>query len=69
MPEYAFDLRLFAAVRVTAATEDEARRLLRDHLTTASCNFGAWPDGTPITGEASLDDGEPDLYEVDGEAV
>jgi hypothetical protein len=67
--EYAFDVRLFAAIRVRAKTEAEARALLAEHMTAADCNGGAWPDGSPITFEASVDDDHPDLIEIDGEAA
>jgi hypothetical protein len=66
--EYAFDIKLLAAVRVKATSEREARRMLNDYLQAADCNFGAWPDGSPILAEASID-GEADLYEVNGEAI
>lgn len=66
--EYAFDVKMLAAIRVKAATETEARAMLREHLDCADTNFGAWPNGDPITAEASMD-GEADLYEIDGEAV
>jgi hypothetical protein len=63
--EYAFDVKLLAAIRVKAANETEARELLSQHLNCADTNLGAWPDGSPILAEASID-GEADLYEVDG---
>ena len=64
--EYAFDIKLLASVRVRATTEREARELLARHLACADCNAGAWPGGSPIVFEASID-GDADLYEVDGE--
>jgi hypothetical protein len=64
--EYLFDLKLFASIRVKAATPEEARKLLLEHLECANINAGAWPNGDPITGEVSPD-GEVDLIEVDGE--
>ena len=64
--EYAFDVKLFAAIRVRAESEAEARAMIRDHIDGADANLGAWPDGTPILCEVSAD-GEADLYEVDGE--
>ena len=66
--EYAFDVKLFATIRVKADSEEQARAMLREHLDTADANFGAWPDGTPILAEASME-GTADLIEVDGEAV
>lgn len=66
--EYAFDLELRAAIRVKATSEEEARELLRENLECADSNFGAWPNGDPITGEASLWN-ILGLYEVDGKNV
>jgi hypothetical protein len=65
--EYAFDVKLFAAIRVKAHSAAEARATLRDNLDCADCNGGAWPDGSPILFEATVDDDEPYLYEIDGE--
>ncbi len=67
--EYAFDVKLFATIRVKATSEAEARTLLRKHVDAADTNFGAWPNGDPIIGEASLDDNHPELIEINGEAV
>ncbi len=77
MPAYLFDIKLYAAIRVTAPTEDDARAMLDQHLDAADCNAGTWPDGTPITFEASADrensydlieDDEPDdSITIDGE--
>ena len=67
MKEYAFDVKLFAAIRVKAESKKEAIALLRQHVDAASCNFGAWPNGDPILGEASVDDDEPYCFEIDGE--
>ena len=64
--EYAFDVKLVAAFRVTAPDEATARAILRDCLDCADSNFGAWPDGSPILAEATMD-AEADLYEIDGE--
>lgn len=52
---FLFDVKLFASVRVPADSPEEAERLLREHLDCASCNAGAWPDGSPILFEASPD--------------
>lgn len=71
--EYAFDVVLRAAIRVKATSEAEAREMMHDVLDCADANFGSWPDGSPVLGEASLDtDAEGQglsLYEVDGEPV
>ncbi len=64
MIEFTFDVKLFSTIRVKAESEDEARAMLEEALSCADANFGAWPDGTPILAEASMD-GEADL--VDGD--
>jgi len=66
MPEYAFDATVRIAIRVNAASEQEARNLLDRHLDCADANFGAWDDGDPILAEASLWD-RPRVFEIDGE--
>jgi hypothetical protein len=68
MKEYAFDVKLFAAIRVKASSEGAARAMLVERLDCADANFGCWPNGDPILAEASID-GDADLYEIDGEAV
>lgn len=65
--EYAFDVKLFATIRVKTFSEAFARALVREHVQCADANFGAWPNGDPITAEASVDDDEIALIEVDGE--
>ena len=67
--EYAFDVKLFATVRVKADTEEEARVYLCAYLDCADCNGGAWANGDPILFEATVDDDSPELIEVDGESV
>lgn len=66
--EYTFDVKLFTTLRVKAESEAEARAILRRVMHCADANFGAWDDGSPILGEASMD-GDPDLVEIDGEAT
>lgn len=61
--EYAFDLELIVALRVKATSHEQALRTLRDTLDCADSHFGAWPDGSPVLGEASLR-GTPRLYET-----
>ncbi len=68
LTEYAFDCTLVAALRVKATSQEEAESIIRSVLDAASCNAGAWPDGSPVLFEASID-GQPRLYEVDGESV
>lgn len=65
--EFAFDVKLFAAIRVKASSEHEARQIIREHLHCADANFGAWPNGDPILAEATVDDDEFPLVEIDGE--
>ena len=64
--EYLFDVKLFAALRISAKSKHEARRLLGELLVCTTIHCGALPDGSPLTGEASVD-GELELLEVDGE--
>lgn len=64
--EYLFDVRMFAFIRVRAKSLAEARKMLREHLDCADCNFGSWPNGEPITCEASIDDDELPCVEIDG---
>lgn len=66
--EYAFDLTLTGAIRVKAASEEEAREMLETCLSAVDVNFGAWPDGSPILGEVSYNrEDRCDLFEIDGE--
>lgn len=67
MQEYLFDISLIAAVRVKAASQDEARAMLKRAFDCADCNGGAWSNGDPITFEATLD--EANLAEVDGKEI
>lgn len=66
--EYAFDVTFAGALRIKAASEAEARATLADCLDCIDANLGAWPSGDPILAEVSMN-GEPVLYEVDGETV
>ena len=67
--EYAFDLKLNVAIRVSASSFEEARSILLERLDAADSNFGAFPNGDPIVGEASLagDVTKDMLFEVDGD--
>lgn len=65
--EYAFDVKLWAVVRVTAASEAEARDKMRDQLTSFDLNHDR--DGLLIEGLSAEDIGEDELVEIDGEAV
>lgn len=66
--EYAFDLKLLAALRIKAKSREEAEAIIRNTLDGASCNAGCWPNGDPVLFEASVD-GDMDLFEIDGEPV
>lgn len=67
--EYAFDCTLNAAIRVKGVSREAAEAHLRAAMDAADCNGGSWPNGDPILFEASINDGELSLYEVDGEHV
>ena len=64
--EYAFDVKLFAVVRIKAKSEESARTLLNEALSCANID---WKENNVNITEASLttDDGEPLLFEIDGE--
>lgn len=65
---YTFDMTLAASITVTAASEEEGKRMMWDLLQCAQTNFGAWPDGSEATGEVSLQDlGDMELGLVDGD--
>jgi hypothetical protein len=71
MSSYLFSCELLAAIRVEAGSEAEARKALDAALTESYANFGAWPNGNPITGECGLDArrDDPDLLEINGEPI
>ena len=66
MPNYLFDVKMFASIRLDAPDEQTARQWLQECLNCATGNLGALPNSEPIVCEISLD-GELDLVEVDGE--
>jgi hypothetical protein len=68
MPNYLFDVKLFATLRLDAPDTHTARRWLSEALDCAEVHCGALPSGDPLVGEASPD-GELNLVEVDGEEV
>lgn len=73
MPEFAFDVKLNAIVRVTAATEDDARRAMDDVLD-AVTPLPDFIDGYNSVGwvritEFSISDCGAVLFEVDGEGL
>lgn len=68
MKEYGFDAKLWAAIRITAENEAEARKLLRERLDCANAVIGP-NTAHPIICEVSLEDGDDatEIFEVDGE--
>ena len=66
---YKFDVRLFATIDVEADNPEQARAMVDAAFDCVDANFGAWPDGSPILGEASADSGLTDLMEINGEPV
>jgi hypothetical protein len=68
--EYAFDCKLQCALRVNAASYEDAVQRLRTTLDASTAHLGEWPDGAPIQAEVSLaEDPDLHLYELDGEEV
>lgn len=72
MPEFLFDVRLNASIRVTAPTEAEALAML-ERIDANTANLGAWPNGDPILCEVSIFEnaagGALRAVEIDGEEV
>ena len=68
--EYAFDVKLWAAIRVKAESKAEAIATIYECIDSVDCTAGLWPDGSVITFEASANrEDELVLYELDGEWV
>lgn len=68
--EYAFDVKLQAALRVNASTPAHAIAVLEKVMDAAQCNGGMWPNGDPILFEASLAKSiDPVLFEIDGQEL
>ena len=68
--EYAFDVKLQAALRVNASTPAHAIAVLEKVMDAAHCNGGMWPNGDPILFEASLAKSiDPVLFEIDGQEL
>mgnify|MGYP001158833262 CR=1 FL=1 len=65
MKEYAFDVKLFAVARVMANSEAEAIEKLHNVVDCIDIGYDA--NDVRLT-EASTE-GDPDLVEIDGEAV
>lgn len=64
--QYAFDIMLKTAVRIEARSLREAKDKLIEALNCATVNLGETDDGQTLVAEASID-GEPELFEFDGE--
>jgi hypothetical protein len=65
--EFAFDVKLDAAIRFKAKSEEHARAALREMMQCVDANLGEIL-GQTIVCEVSLND-DPVLYEVDGKSV
>lgn len=66
--EYAFDVKLFAVVRVRAKDEQTARDLIQNNVDGMDLSAGnIYGDGWSLTLTEASADGEPDLFEIDGE--
>lgn len=55
MKEYTFDIDLVTSLTVTAASRAQAERLLRELVDGAEANLGAWPSGSPIIVDVTLE--------------
>jgi hypothetical protein len=70
MREYAFDVKMYAAVRIIAESRKKAETILNQALDCANLNVSATSSlGTAKVTEASVyidDEGYPYLFEVDG---
>ena len=64
MPEYAFDVVLYAVCRVTAKSEKEARRKMDDVIDCINLDYEE--DDVLLTEASQAQDKTPLLFEVDG---
>jgi hypothetical protein len=62
--EYAFDVKLWAIVRVMAASEEKARKKMEEDLGCLSIDYDN--NGIRIESASIEDSGEDELIEVDG---
>ncbi len=67
MPRFAFDIKLNAVARISADTEEKARKLIDKHVDCVDlcCIAG----GRVMLSEASLYDDDHNLFEVNGKPV
>ena len=66
MPEFAFDLTLYAVARVKADNEAEARLKMSDIIDCIDIGFDV--GNVKLTEASQAQDKEPLLFEIDGEA-
>lgn len=65
--EYAFDVKLQTVVRVVAASEKEARKMMAEEIDCIEVGYDR--NGIRITEASIHDSSEDELFEVDGENV
>lgn len=72
--EYAFDVKLWAVVRVKATSEERARAILRDFVECLDIGTVAdhhnrpdFQEGEEIRFTEASSEGDYDLFEIDGE--
>lgn len=66
--EYALDITIRTSIRVKAPSLDAARAMVIAKINGADMNLGAWPDGSPILAEGTVDrDERMSCYEVNGD--
>jgi hypothetical protein len=63
MSKFTFSVTLLATFTVEASTEVEAEYLVREAIDGNTANFGAWPDGSPVLADVSIE-GELDRDEA-----
>lgn len=66
MKSLTFDMNLTTSITVDFDDVETAQKYLVEHMQVMDCNGGAWPDGSPILFEASLNE-RPTLAMIDGE--
>lgn len=66
--EYAFDVTLYAAIRIIASSEAEAVKKLRQQVDGANAMIN-YDSGMPRRCEVSMADMDPEVFEVDGVEV
>jgi hypothetical protein len=70
MTEYAFDVKMFAAIRIDAESEEDARKVLNEVLDYIDVSYENAEHGNQVAGVSlSTDDEDPYLFEIDGDPV